>query len=63
MLPEVGWTELLLIGAVALIVLKPEDLPALMRKLGLWSATLRQNMQGMMDGWAETAEQTKKGKK
>ena len=28
-MPEVGWSELLLIGVVALIVIGPEDLPKL----------------------------------
>ena len=34
---DLGWTELLLIGIVALIVVGPKDLPMLFRKLGrLW---------------------------
>jgi sec-independent protein translocase protein TatB len=57
MLPEVGFSELLLIALVALLVLKPKDLPAFMRQLGLWSATARRNLQGMYQGWLEQAEQ------
>jgi sec-independent protein translocase protein TatB len=57
MLPEVGFTELLLIGAVALLVLKPEDLPVFMRRLGLWSATAKRNLQGMYEGWLEQADE------
>jgi Sec-independent protein translocase protein TatA len=53
MLPGVGLPELVLIGVVALLVLEPADIPPFMRKLGLWSATLRRNVQGMMDGWQE----------
>ena len=41
MLPEVGATELLVIAAVALIVVGPQDLPALMRKAGQFLAKLR----------------------
>jgi sec-independent protein translocase protein TatB len=41
MLPEVGATELLVIAAVALIVVGPKDLPALMRKAGQFLARLR----------------------
>jgi sec-independent protein translocase protein TatB len=41
MLPEVGATELLVIAAVALIVVGPKDLPALMRKAGQFLAKLR----------------------
>ena len=58
MLPEVGFTEILLIGVVALLVLKPRDFPAFMRQLGLWSAMARRNLQGMYEGWLEQAEQT-----
>ncbi len=37
MLPQVGITELLLIGALALIIVGPKDLPLMMRKVGkLW---------------------------
>ncbi len=41
MLPEIGATELLVIAAVALIVVGPKDLPALMRKAGQFFAKLR----------------------
>lgn len=38
---DVGWTEMLLIGVVALIVVKPEDLPHLFRTLGRVTARAR----------------------
>ncbi|MCA3244705.1 MAG: twin-arginine translocase TatA/TatE family subunit [Alphaproteobacteria bacterium] len=63
MLPEVGFTEILVVAVVALLVLKPSDLPAFMRQLGLWSATARRNLQGMYEGWLEQAEQAAKGPK
>jgi sec-independent protein translocase protein TatB len=31
---DLGWTELLVIGAVAIIVVGPKDLPKLMRAVG-----------------------------
>jgi len=38
MIPQVGLMELFLIGALALIVVGPKDLPLMMRKIGqLWS--------------------------
>ena len=37
----VGWTEMLLIGIVALIVIGPKDLPMLMGRLGKMMATVR----------------------
>lgn len=37
----VGWTEMLIIGVVALIVIGPKELPALMQKLGRFAGTVR----------------------
>lgn len=36
-----AWSELLLIGAVALVVIGPKDLPKVMRTMGVWSKRLR----------------------
>lgn len=41
MLPEIGASELILIGIVALIVVGPKDLPLLMRRLGQFVARMR----------------------
>jgi sec-independent protein translocase protein TatB len=38
---DIGWTELLIIGAVALIVVGPKDLPKMLRTLGRWTGQLR----------------------
>ncbi|WP_134681161.1 Sec-independent protein translocase protein TatB [Paracoccus ravus] len=38
---DIGWSELLLIGVVALIVIGPEDLPKLFRTLGRLTARAR----------------------
>lgn len=38
---DIGWTELLLIGIVALIVIGPRDLPEMFRTLGRFTAKAR----------------------
>jgi sec-independent protein translocase protein TatB len=38
---DVGWSELLFIGVLALVVVGPKDLPRLMRQMGQWSAKAR----------------------
>jgi len=38
---DIGWPELLVIGALALIVVGPKDLAGMLRKLGQWTGQLR----------------------
>ena len=38
---EIGWSELLLIGIVALIAIGPKELPGALRTLGQWMGKLR----------------------
>ncbi len=41
MLLDIGWPELLLIGAIALVVIGPKDLPRAMRVAGFWMRKAR----------------------
>jgi sec-independent protein translocase protein TatB len=38
---EIGWSKLVLIGIVALLVIGPKELPAVLRTLGQWMTKLR----------------------
>ncbi|MEM7670448.1 MAG: Sec-independent protein translocase protein TatB, partial [Pseudomonadota bacterium] len=38
---DIGWQELLVIGALALIVVGPKDLPSLLRTLGQYAGKVR----------------------
>jgi sec-independent protein translocase protein TatB len=38
---DIAWSEMALIGAVALVVIGPKDLPKVMRQMGRWSRKLR----------------------
>jgi sec-independent protein translocase protein TatB len=38
---DISWTEFLLIGVVALIVIGPKELPAVMRTMGQWMRKVR----------------------
>jgi sec-independent protein translocase protein TatB len=38
---DIGWTELLLIAVVAIVVIGPKDLPRAMRTVGQWTTRMR----------------------
>ena len=38
---DIGWSELLVIGVVALLVIGPRDLPVLLKSLGVWAGKAR----------------------
>ena len=38
---DIGWSELVLIGVVALIVIGPKELPAVLRAIGQWTTKIR----------------------
>ena len=59
MLPQFGFSEFLLIGIVALIVVGPKDLPMMMRKLGQWvgqAKKMANEFRGAFDDMARQAE-------
>src|SRR5919206_2798259 len=56
---DIGWSEMALILAVALVVIGPKDLPRLARQIGRWSAKARsmaREFQRSLDDMAREAE-------
>jgi sec-independent protein translocase protein TatB len=59
MLFDLGWSELLLIGVVALIFIGPKDLPKALRVAGFWvrkARTLSREFQSSIDQMIREAE-------
>ena len=40
-MPQIGWFEILIIVAVAIIVIGPKDFPIMLRKIGSWIGTIK----------------------
>ena len=57
MLPGVGWTELLLIAALAIIVVGPRELPFLMRKVGRFLGQARAMAREFQDSFEDIARE------
>jgi len=40
-MPTIGWFEILLIVAIAIIVVGPKDFPVMLKKVGSWIGTVK----------------------
>ena len=40
-MPSIGWFEILIIVAIAIIVLGPKDFPLMLKKVGSWIGTAK----------------------
>lgn len=66
---DVAWPELIVIGAVALVVIGPKDLPKIMRVMGRWTGKAQRALRHWRDhleqlGYeAEVAERLERTKK
>ena len=40
-MPQIGWFEILIIAAIAIIVVGPKDFPIVLKKIGSWIGTIK----------------------
>ena len=40
-MPQIGWFEILIIAAIAIIVVGPKDFPLVLKKIGSWVGTVK----------------------
>ena len=43
-MPTIGWFEILIVVAIAIIVLGPKDFPIMLKKAGSWIGTAKKHM-------------------
>ena len=69
-MPQIGWSELLVIAVIAILVIGPKELPVIMKKVGGWIRTVKNytnqfqnSLEEMTDLDADIHTKTKSKKK
>ena len=69
-MPQIGWFEILIIVAVAIIVIGPKDFPFMLKKIGSWIGSIKkyinniqQEVSNLEDENFEQESQEKNNKK
>ena len=52
-MPTIGWFEILLIVAVAIIVIGPKDFPFMLKKVGSWIGTTKRYINNIQNEVAD----------
>ena len=52
-MPTIGWFEILLVVAVAIIVIGPKDFPFMLKKVGSWIGTTKRYITNIQSEVAE----------
>ena len=48
-MPQIGWFEILLIVAVAIVIIGPKDFPFVLKKVGSWIGTIKKYINSLQD--------------
>tara|TARA_B100000963_G_scaffold315481_1_gene294659 strand:+ start:244 stop:456 length:213 start_codon:yes stop_codon:yes gene_type:complete len=67
-MPTIGWFEILIIVAIAIVVLGPKDFPVMLKKVGSWIGTTKKYINNIQNEVSnidieENTIDTKKDKK
>ena len=52
-MPTIGWVEILIIVAVAIVVIGPKDFPLMLKKVGSWIGTVKRYINNIQNEVAE----------
>ena len=48
-MPTIGWFEILIVVAIAIIVLGPKDFPIMLKKFGSWIGTAKKHINNIQN--------------
>ena len=48
-MPTIGWFEILIVVAIAIVILGPKDFPVMLKKVGSWIGTAKKYMSNIQN--------------
>ena len=57
-MPTIGWFEILIIVAVAIIIVGPKDFPLMLKKVGSWIGSLKRYASNVQNEISSITEET-----
>ncbi len=56
-MPTIGWFEILIIVAIAIIVVGPKDFPIMLKKVGSWFGSIKRYINDVQNQVSSVAEE------
>ena len=57
-MPQIGWFEILIIVAIAIIVIGPKDFPFVLKKIGSWIGSAKRYISNIQHEVSEIADES-----
>jgi len=57
-MPQIGWFEILIIVAIAIVVIGPKDFPYMLKKIGSWIGTVKRYVSSVQNQISDLENET-----
>ena len=57
-MPQIGWFEILIIVAIAIVVIGPKDFPYMLKKIGSWIGTAKRYVSSVQNQISDLENET-----
>ena len=58
-MPQIGWFEILIIAAIAIIVVGPKDFPVVLKKIGEWTSYIKNYFRNIQKDFTDIQDDIK----
>ena len=62
-MPQIGWLEILIIVAIAIIIVGPKDFPIMLKKIGSWIGSIKRYVSDVQTQVSDITNETYENEK